>query len=131
MHWDDVARFDSGTACRDSISAAAVVVIRAHDRVKSGLDLGALVARGINMKHAPTRVRLRLGPRPHRLGLSHGLTVLPQKTIRIRHDKSSLIRRIGFQIENAARKHVWRHHVKHALVLVSSLALQTQYRQAL
>src|SRR5260370_14747968 len=126
MYQDDVARFDSGTACRDSISAAAVVVIRAHDRVKSGLDLGALVARGINMKHAPTSVRLRFGPRPHGHGLSHGLTVLPQKAIRIRHDKSSFIRRIGLQIENAARKHVWRDDVKDALVLVDSLALQTQ-----
>ena len=83
------------------------------------------------MKHAPAGIGLRLGAGPHGHGLRHGLAVLPKEAVRIGHHKPGFIRRIRFQIQNAARKHVGRDDVKHTLVLVDPFALQTQQWQPL
>src|SRR5262249_14308649 len=57
------------------------------------------------------------------------LRTLADDAVRIGEDETRLVRRIGFQIENAPRKHVRRDDVPGAL-LIDPLAVQTQHRQA-
>src|SRR5262249_3494562 len=57
------------------------------------------------------------------------LRTLADDAVRIGEDETRLVRRIGFQIENAPRKHVRRDDVPGAL-LIDPLAVQTQHGQA-
>ena len=60
-----IAGFDSGPAGGNGISAAAVVVISTHDRVKSRLGFWAFIIRMIDVIHLALRVGFRFGAGPY------------------------------------------------------------------
>ena len=76
------------------------------------------------MEDAATGIRLWLRSRAH----GHDSLRWPADALRIRHDEARLVRRVGLEIEDAAREHVRRDDV-HARLGVDPLALEPQQRQ--
>ena len=87
MDQDRVAGLHARPAGGHRVASAAVVVVRAHQRVESRLDLRALVSLRINVKDPPPSNGFGSGARSHGHCLRHGLPLArpsrPDQTSRI------------------------------------------------
>ena len=76
------------------------------------------------MEHAATGVGLWLGSRAN----GHDALSRPAHAVGIGHDETGFVRRIGFEVQDAAGKHVRRNHVD-ARFGVDPLPAEAQQRQ--
>ena len=124
VHEERVAGAHPGTPGRGEVPAAARGVVRAYQPLERRLDLRTLEAVGIDVEHPPLRVRRRLGARSHR----HRPAGVAAHAVGVGHHEPRLVRRVGFEVEDAPREQVGHDDVE-LVADEDPLALQAQEGQ--
>ncbi|MEO8255879.1 MAG: hypothetical protein ABI868_00900 [Acidobacteriota bacterium] len=126
VNQDDIARLHTRLKRIDEIGAVRAGVVRRHQGVEARLQLRAGVIARIHVINRTARRGFRDRSRAGRDRSLDGRSA--RRRVRVRQPQPNVIRRVGFEVEHAAREHV-RRHVMKGCALLHCFGLQPKQRQ--